>query len=76
MKDDIRLQTRIIIKRGPEYLVGTIMGGPDLKWSTSPWEAWWTRDRKDAERVARAVDGELWLFNPVAAQIRPLEVKT
>lgn len=67
---DIRAETCLVIRRGGEYLVGKIMGGPDLKWSTSPWDAWRTRDREDAEDVARATGGDIWLFNPVAAQIR------
>ena len=64
---DIRLKTGLIIKRGPEFLVGRIMGTSELKWSDSPWDAWRTRDREAAERVT---GGDLWLFNPVAGQIR------
>jgi hypothetical protein len=67
---DIRLKTGLIIKRGPVYLVGRIMGTSELKWSSSPWDAWRTRDRDEAEAVARATGGDLWLFNPVAGQIR------
>ena len=70
MKDDIRKKTVIIIRRGPEFLVGRIMGTQDLRWTISPWEAWATRDRDDAETVARAVGGDLWLFNPIVGQIR------
>ena len=75
MKEDIRLQTRIIIRRGPEYLVGKIMGGPELRWSTSPWEAWGTRNREHAEAVARSVGGDLWLFNPIVGQIKVMALK-
>ncbi len=67
---DIRLKTGLIIKRGPEFLVGRIMGTSELKWSASQWDAWRTRDREAAENVARATGGDLWLFNPVAGQIR------
>lgn len=67
---DIRLKTGLIIKRGPVFLVGRIMGTSELKWSDSPWDAWRTRDRDEAEAVARATGGDLWLFNPVAGQIR------
>ena len=69
-RDDIRRKTGLIIKRGPEYLVGRILGTNDLKWSTSPWDAWRTRDREAAENVARVTGGDLWLFIPVAGQIR------
>lgn len=70
---DIRQETVIIIKRGPEYLVGRIMGGSDLKWSTCPWDAWRTKDQEDAEDVARATGGDLWLFNPIAGQTRRMK---
>lgn len=68
--EDIRRSTGLIIKRGQEYLVGRILGTTDLKWSISPWDAWRTRDREAAEAVARATGGDLWLFNPIAGQIR------
>ena len=67
---NIRAETYLVIRRGGEYLVGKIMGGPDLKWSTSPWDAWKTRNREDAEDVARATGGDIWLFNQVAGQVR------
>ena len=67
---DIRTQTGIIIKRGTEFLVGTICYSKDLRWTTSPWEAWRTRKREEAEAVAAKVGGEMWLFNPVAGQLR------
>ena len=67
---DIRKATVLIIKRGDAFLVARIMGSCELKWSTSPWDAWSTRRREEAERVARAVGGDLWLFNPIAGQCR------
>jgi len=67
---NIRLLTQIIVKKGNEFLVGTVLGGPELKWSASAWDAWNTRDIRKAQRVARAIGGELWLFNPVAGQLR------
>ena len=70
---DIRLNTRIIIRRGPGFLVGRILYSTEYRWSTSPWEAWWTRDRETAEYEARRVCGELWLFNPVAGQLREMK---
>lgn len=66
----IKLETGLIIKRGPEFLVGRIMGTRDLKWSLSPWDAWKTRDREAAEFVARETGGDLWLFNPILGQAR------
>ena len=67
---DIRRMTGLIIQRGTQYLVGTIIYSTDLRWSDSPWDAWRTRDREKARRVAQRVGGELMLFNPVAGQIR------
>jgi hypothetical protein len=52
------------------FLVGRIIFSHELRWSKSPWDAWITRDRSAAQRVARNVGGDLILFNPVAGQIR------
>ena len=68
---NIRKQTCLIIKRGAEWLVGTILCCTDLRWSGSPWDAWRTRDREKAEKIAKVTGGDLWLFNPVAGQLRP-----
>ena len=69
--NDIRLRTKLIVKRGAEYLVGFDLLGI-MKWSTSPYEAWSTRNRQDAEDVARKVGGDLWLFNNVIGEAREL----
>ena len=70
---NIRRKTQLIVKRGSEYLVGRILGSKDLRWSRSPWDAWGTRNREAAEYWARRTGGDLWLFNPIAGQLR--EVK-
>lgn len=67
---NIRKQTQLIVKRGQDFLVGTILFSTDLRWSSSPWDAWGTRNREAAQKVARKVDGELWLWNPVAGTLR------
>ena len=67
---NIRKATRVIIRRGPVFLVGTILYSRDLRWSASPWDAWGTRDMEKAERIARKTGGDLWLFNPVSGQLR------
>ena len=69
---DIRKQTCLIIRKDGAYLVGTILYSTDLRWSNSPYDAWMTRRKEDAVRVAGAVGGELVLFNPVARQMRVL----
>jgi hypothetical protein len=70
---DIRTRTGLIVKRGSQYLVGRILFSRELRWSDSPYDAWFTRDEKIAEKIRQAVGGELCLFNPVAGQIREVE---
>ena len=72
MKDDIRKQTAIIIRKNGEYLVGTILYSTDLRWSNSPYEAWRTRDRDKAAEIARKTGGVMMLFNPIVNQLRIL----
>ena len=67
---NIREKTGIIIQKGNEYLVGLVLGGPELRWSLSPWDAWGPRDMEKARKIARRTGGDLWLFNPVAGQLR------
>ena len=67
---DVRLHTCLIIRRGPEFLVGTILYSTDLRWSMSPRDAWGTRSWEKAEKVARVTGGRLWLWNPVLGQLR------
>ena len=67
---DIRTKTCIIIRKDGEYLVGTILYSTDLRWSGSPYDAWRTRRKEDAKRVARKVDGEMVLFNPIVKQMK------
>ena len=71
--DELRRQTRLIIRKDGEYLVGirTVTGG--LIWSLSPWDAWGTRVRANARSVQSKTGGEICLFNPVVGQIRKLK---
>ena len=62
---DIREKTCIIIRKNREYLVGYKLWSIGLRWSNSPYEAWNTRNREQAERVARATGGVMVLFNPI-----------
>ena len=72
MKNRIRKKTCIIIRKGNEFLVGVILKSTDLRWSTSPYDAWSTRDRGDAEMVATMVGGEMVLFNPIVNQMKEM----
>lgn len=69
-RNEIRKKTGIIIRKGNEYLVGTILKSTDLRWSSSPFDAWSTRNRGDAEMVAAMVGGEPVLFNPIVNQMK------
>ena len=73
---DIRKSTVLIIKRGAEFLVGRIPYSMEFRWSGSPYDAWSTRVREQAEAVARVTGGDLWLWNPVAGQLREVNHKT
>lgn len=69
---NIRLETGIIIQKDGQYLVAKIVGTNELRWSSSPWDAWRTREREFALMVADKVGGTQMLFNPVAGQLRGL----
>lgn len=71
--DDMRRQTSLIVRRGSEYLVG--YSGVFLRWSSSTYDAWRTRDKRAAQRVADKVGGLLVLFNPITGQTRELRHK-
>ena len=64
-----------MVKRGQEFLVGRILFSNQLRWSIYPYDAWWTRNYKAAEMVAEKTGGDLWLFNPVAGQLREMKRK-
>ena len=69
---NIRKETCLIIRKNSEYLVGTILYSRDLRWSTSPYDAWKTRDRERAEETARKTGGIVMLWNPVVRQMKVL----
>ena len=66
----IRRATVLIVRRGTEYLVGRIPYSLEFRWSSSPYDAWNTRDRGSAQKVAQLLGGDIWLFNPVVGQLR------
>ena len=72
MKDDLRKKTCLIIRKNGEYLVGTVLYSADLRWSKSPYDAWWTRNREKAEKYARRTGGIVMLWNPIVKQIKVL----
>lgn len=65
---DIRKKTCILIRKNGNYLVGRILWSRDLRWSNNRYDAWTTRSREDAEKMARRTGGIMVLFNPVIGQ--------
>ena len=70
---DIRTKTGIIISKNGYYLVGTVIGSDELRWSIYPGDAWITRDKHKARRVAGRVNGRMILFNPIVRQMKVLK---
>jgi hypothetical protein len=66
---DIRMKTQLIVRKDGAYLSGLSLF---IRWRESPYDAWMTRDREQAERVARRTGGIVMLFNPVVNQMRVL----
>ncbi len=69
MKNDIRLQTVLIIKKDNYYLVGRNITG-NIIWRQDYSDAWRTRVRAAARSIAEKTGGEIYLFNPVVCQLR------
>ena len=46
-----------------------------IRWSGSPWDAWWTKNRRVARKVARRVGGGIALFNRLTGDIREADHK-
>ena len=67
---DIRMETRVIVKRGALFLVGKILYSHEYRLSGSPYDAWNTRDLTLARCVAKKIGGDLYLFNPIVGQLR------
>lgn len=64
-RDDLRRKTAIIIRKNGEYLVGRELYDGPLRWSKDRYDAWRTRDREKARRIARVTGGVTVLFNPI-----------
>ncbi len=64
-QEEIRKKTCLIISKNRRYMKGWSMLTDSLEWTWSAYEAWRTRDREEAENVARATGGVMVLFNPI-----------
>ena len=71
-REAIRRKTCIIIRKNNAYLRGRDMLTNGITWTWSSYEAWRTRNREEAEAVARATGGIMVLFNPILNQRRVL----
>ena len=69
MSVDIRLYTRVIVRKNTEYLQCISAMTGELVWSQSPYHAWWTRNAENARSVARMTGGTAMLFNPVVSKV-------
>ena len=56
------------------FLVGRIPYSFEFRWSRSAYDAWGTREKERAKKVARLTGGEIWLFNPVTGQLREAKI--
>ena len=65
----LREKTQLIIKKNGEYLQ-CLDCNWQLRWTTSPYDAWATRNEDDAQMVADKVEGELFLFNPIVGSLK------
>ena len=68
MDPEVEKRNRYVVYRSGEYLVGN---GSRwfLRWSTSPWDAWWHRRRDKAQEVAGKTGGKVRQFNPITGRI-------
>ena len=56
-------------------MVGCDLNG-NLRWSRSVYDAWRTKDRMSAYRVAWRVGGSVLLFNPIVGKTKSLKGRT
>ena len=72
MKPDIRTATCLVIEKDGKYLsgYGTFMGS--VTWDNHLSNAWTTRDKEEALRVAEKYGGSLMLFNPIVWRTKRL----
>lgn len=64
-KDRINRKTVIIIRKNRLWLKGRDMLTREIEWTSSPYEAWKTKDEEQAAEVARRFGGIMVLFNPI-----------
>lgn len=65
MSVDIRNYTRIIIRKNRLFLSRKEMLTNTIVWNNSTYEAWFTRDKHEAAKMALKTGGTMMLFNPI-----------
>ena len=60
---------RYVVYRNGQYLMGAGEGN-NVRWSTSPWDAWWKKERDIVRRVAWEFGAHVRQFNPVSGEVR------
>lgn len=68
--DELRRQTCIIIRKHGEYLMGASIWTSEPRWCASMYDAWRTRNKEAAKRMARPTGGVMVLFNPIVGQTK------
>ncbi len=71
---DIKANTALVIRKGDLYVQteSAVIGG--TIWSPHAYDAMRTRNVHKAIETANAVGGEIWLFNPIACQLRKADM--
>ena len=72
MKTDIRTKTCLVIEKDGKYLCGYGTPIGIVVWDDHLSNAWTTRDKEEALRVAEKYGGSLVLFNPIVWRTKKL----
>ena len=67
---DIRKRTKLIVKRGNQFLVALTSITKQPKWSVSPYDAWGTKELLKAKKVAEYFNAKIYMFNPCVGMMR------
>jgi hypothetical protein len=68
----IRRQTSLIVVKNGQYLSHRNMVTGKIEWDPHLSRAWRTRNRDDAQKLARMLGGRLMLFNPIIWRTKEL----
>ena len=68
--DELRKHTCIVIRKQGEYLMDACIWTSEPRWGISVYDAWRTRNKEAAQRIARVTGGVMVLFNPIVGQTK------